>query len=379
MKEITLAGKTGAGVSRIMLGLPLSNLARFCSAEKTVVITDSNVLRLYGKDFSQFRTIVIEPGEEHKTLDTVREIYESLLRFEFDRSSFILGIGGGMVCDIAGYAASTYLRGLSFAFVPTTLLAQVDASVGGKNGVNFKKYKNLVGTFNQPEFVLCDFEVLKTLTQAEIKNGFAELIKHALIGNRSLFSRIERNAKAALALDKAIIEGLVYDSLKVKIGIVTQDEKEKGVRRKLNLGHTFGHALEKTAGLSHGEGVAIGMIMEIRLSQAQGLLQKKDVERIGRMFIHFGLPVSITGTPPPTSGYPGYPVAPSNSRATGASPSSEPCSLGGSLREAIMDAIKRDKKREGEYIHSILLEGIGRTRIEKIKINDIEEIVNDMC
>lgn len=344
MKEITLAGKTGAGASKIMLGLSLNNLASFCSTDKTAVITDSNVHRLYGKDFFQFRTIVVEPGEGHKTLDTVHKIYESLLRFEFDRSSFILGIGGGMVCDIAGYAASTYLRGLSFAFVPTTLLAQVDASVGGKNGVNFKKYKNLVGTFNQPQFVLCDFEVLKTLTAAELKNGFAELIKHALIGNKSLFSRIERNVEAALALDKDTIEGLVYDSLKVKTGIVTQDEKEKGVRRKLNLGHTLGHALEKSLGLSHGEAVAIGMLMEIRLSQAQGLLQKKDVERIGRVLINFGLPVSIKGD-----------------------------------KEAIMDAIKRDKKREGGYIHSILLEGIGRARIEKVKINDIKEIVNDMC
>lgn len=342
MKKIILSGKTG--ISHIMIDFPLSKLTNICQAEKTVVITDTNVYRLYGEHLSLYKTIVVEPGEQRKTLDSVHDIYKKLLGLECDRSSFILGVGGGVICDIAGFAASTYLRGLPFAFAPTTLLAQVDASVGGKNGVNFKGYKNLIGTINQPQFVLCDFDVLKTLSAAELRNGFAEVIKHALIGDKALFSRIEKDREAALSLDKTVIEKIVYDSLKVKTGVVSLDETEKGQRRKLNFGHTFGHAFEKTAGLRHGEAVSIGMLMEARLSEVKGLLQKKDVERIGQMLAMFDLPVSFKGNV-----------------------------------EVIMDAIRKDKKREDEYIHTVLLDGIGKARIEKVNINEIKDIAYDMC
>jgi 3-dehydroquinate synthase len=342
MRRITLAGNTGK--SKIMLDMSLGNLIDFCRIEKTIVITDSNVHRLYGEQFSGYTTIVIEAGEHHKALDTVHNIYKKLLELEFDRSSLVVGIGGGVVCDIAGFAASTYLRGLSFGFVPTTLLAQVDASVGGKNGVNFKDYKNLIGTINQPAFVMCDFETLKTLPEAELRNGFAEVIKHALIGNKTLFSHIERNREAALLLDKDTINSIVYNSLRVKTNIVSQDETEKGDRRKLNFGHTFGHALEKTAGIRHGEAVSIGMIMEAKLSEVKGMLQKKDVDRIKHVLAAFGLPVLFQ-----------------------------------SNAEAIMDAIRKDKKREDEYIYTVLLDGIGKAVIEKIKINIIKEMVYDMC
>jgi 3-dehydroquinate synthase len=342
MKEIALTGNSGK--SRIILGVSLNDLSDLCSVGKVIIITDSNVYRLYGKMFSQYRTVVIEAGEQYKTLYTVHNIYKTLLELEFDRSSYIVGIGGGVVCDIAGFAASTYLRGLPFAFAPTTLLAQVDASVGGKNGVNFQGYKNLIGTINQPEFVMYDFETLKTLPEAELKNGFAEAIKHALISDKAFLSRIERNREAALSLEKDTISRIVYDSLKVKTGIVSRDEKERGERRKLNFGHTFGHAFEKTAGIRHGEAVSIGMIMEARLSEAKGLLQKEDVERIGQVLVMFGLPVSFKGD-----------------------------------KEAVMDAIRKDKKREDEYIHAVLLDGIGKAVIEKVEIAQIREMVDGMC
>jgi 3-dehydroquinate synthase len=342
MKEISLTGSRTT--SRIFVGMSLRNLADLRGIEKTVVITDSNVYRLHGETFSQYRTIVIEPGEQHKTLHTVQRIYEDLLDLECDRSSFILGIGGGVVCDVAGFVASTYLRGLSFGFVPTTLLAQVDASVGGKNGVNFKGYKNLVGTINQPEFVLCDPEVLKTLTRAELKNGFAEVVKQALIGNVALFSRLEKDPEAALSLGKDVVEGIVYDSLMVKTGIVSKDETELGERRKLNFGHTFGHALEKTAGLSHGEAVSVGMVMETRLSEARGLLRGKEVKRIVDTLDGLGLPTAFKGD-----------------------------------REALIDAIRKDKKREDGHIHSVLLEGVGKAVVKAININEIMEIADDMC
>jgi 3-dehydroquinate synthase len=342
MRQIVLTGNTGK--SKIMLDTSLNNLTDFCSIEKTIIITDNNVHRLYGDKFSRYRTIVIEAGEEHKTLDTVHNIYQKLIELEFDRSSYIVGIGGGVICDIAGFVASTYLRGLRLGFVPTTLLAQVDASVGGKNGVNFKGYKNLIGTINQPGFVVCDFETLKTLPKAELRNGFAEVIKHALIGNKALFSRIEKSREAALSLDKDTINRIVYNSLKVKTGIVSCDETEKGERRKLNFGHTFGHAFEKTTGIRHGEAISIGMLMEARLSEVKGMLQKKDVDRIAHVLDAFGLPVSFQGNV-----------------------------------EATMDAIRKDKKREDECIHAILLNGIGKAVIEKININVIKEIAYDMC
>jgi 3-dehydroquinate synthase len=342
MKQIVLKGNTGK--STILPGLSLNNMIDFCSIEKTVVITDENVYRLYGEQFSRYRTIIIEAGEEHKTLDTIHNIYEKLIEFEFDRASFIAGIGGGVVCDVAGFAASTYLRGLHFGFVPTTLLAQVDAGVGGKNGVNFKGYKNIIGTINQPEFVICDFEVLKTLPEAELRNGFAEVIKHALIGDKALFSRIEKNREAALLLDKDMINRIVYDSLKVKTSIVSHDETEKGERRKLNFGHTFGHAFEKTVHIRHGEAVSIGMVMEAKLSENRGMLQKNDVRKIQQLLVAFGLPISFQGD-----------------------------------AEEIMDAIRKDKKREDEYIYAVLLDGIGNAVIEKIKINVIREIAYDMC
>jgi 3-dehydroquinate synthase len=342
MKEISLTGSRTT--SRIFVGMSVRSLADLRSIEKTVVITDSNVYRLHGEAFSRYKTIVIEAGEKHKTFHTVQRIYEDLLDLECDRSSFILGIGGGVVCDVAGFVASTYVRGLSFGFVPTTLLAQVDASVGGKNAVNFKGYKNLVGTINQPAFVLCDPDVLKTLTRAELKNGFAEVVKQALIGNADLFNGLEKDPEAALSLRKDIIEEIVYDSLMVKTGIVAQDETEQSERRKLNFGHTFGHALEKTAGLSHGEAVSVGMVMETRLSEARGLLEEKDVKRIVDVLDSLGLPTAFKGN-----------------------------------REGLIDAIKKDKKREDGWIHSVLLKGVGKAVVEAININEIMEIADDMC
>ncbi len=179
MKSIDFTGNTGS--CRILLGATFDQLGELCDTEKTVVIVDRNVLDLHRDKLSPYRLIEVEPGEQQKTLETVNTIYERFLEWELDRSSTIVGVGGGMVCDMSGFVASTYLRGIPFGFVPTTLLALVDASVGGKNGVNYHGYKNLVGTFNQPGFVLCDFAFLKTLPYDELKNGLAEAIKSALI------------------------------------------------------------------------------------------------------------------------------------------------------------------------------------------------------
>jgi 3-dehydroquinate synthase len=337
VKTIKIKGRDGD--SRIIIGESLLNLGRYVPVEKTVIITDRNVWSLYGKSFPPCRVIKIKPGEKEKNLNTVRKIYEKLAALEADRSSFIVGIGGGVVCDIAGFAASTFLRGVRFGFVSSTLLSQADASVGGKNGVNLGGYKNMVGVFSQPEFVICDLSLLATLPRGELLNGFAEIIKHAVICDKELFDFLEKNCKKALSLDRDITGKLVYDSVKIKSMIVSRDEKEKGERRKLNFGHTFGHAFEKRAGLPHGEAVAAGMVKASEISVKKGLLKKEELERIKKLIKRFGLPLKAV-----------------------------------SDRNKVFDAIKRDKKRNDSSLHFVLLSGIGISVVQEIPISELEKV-----
>lgn len=247
-----------SGECAIALGESVGKLRGYCGrAERIVAIVDSNVLRLHGPRLGDIEIIEAAPGEGNKTLGAIERVYRSLLELEADRSAFVVGIGGGIACDIAGFAASTYMRGLRFGFVPTTLLAMVDASVGGKNGVNFMGYKNIIGTIRQPEFCLCDFELLETLPESEMRNGLAEAVKSAAIGDAGFFSYLEGGWKDALSRKGSAVERVVHDSLRVKIGIVEADETEKGERMKLNFGHTIGHAVEKAAGIPHGEAISI--------------------------------------------------------------------------------------------------------------------------
>jgi len=336
VKTIKIKGSEGDSV--VMVGESLLNLGRYLPVEKTVIITDKNIWHFHGKDFPPCRVIKIEPGENTKNLDTVRHIYERLLEFGVDRSSYIAGIGGGVVCDIAGFAASTFLRGLRFGFVSSTLLSQVDASVGGKNGVNLDGYKNIVGLFSQPEFVICDLDLLSTLPGSELRNGFGEIIKHAAIRDEGLFTFLEENYEKALSLDPEIIERLVYNSVRIKSEIVSRDEKEKGERRKLNFGHTFGHAFEKTLGIPHGEAVGAGMIAAGYLSVKKGFLRQEEFERLIRIVRLFGLPVELTYD-----------------------------------RVKVIDAIRRDKKRENASLHFVFLSGIGSSVVREIRVNELEK------
>ena len=331
------------GDSNILIGEGLENLQKYIASERVVIITDSNVRRLYGKEFPPCEVIEIGMGEKIKNLDTVKAIYRRLLELETDRSSFIVGIGGGVVCDIAGFAASTYMRGVPFGFVSSTLLSQVDASVGGKNGVNFEGYKNMVGVFNQPEFVICDLHLLKTLPQKEILCGLAEVVKHAAIGNSDLFAYLEEQDKKVLQLDEKVLEKAVYDSILIKSGIVNRDEKEKGERRKLNFGHTLGHAIEKTTGAPHGEAVSAGMVAASALSEKKGYLSTEEKKRIEALLKKFQLPTSVQ--------------------------------IDG---KRLLDAVRKDKKREGEEIHFVLLQGIGTAVVEKVSLNELETLVSEM-
>ena len=340
MKELIIHGSNKE--SRILVGESIKNLSKYLLSEKVIVITDTNVNRLYNKEFNQVPIIEIGTGEQIKTLQTVQFIYEKLMEYEADRTSFIIGIGGGIVCDITGFVASTYMRGVRFGFVATTLLAQVDASLGGKNGVNLNKFKNMIGVFNQPDFVLCDMNLLKTLPDREILCGMGEIVKHTLIAYSAMFNYLEENYQKAITLDNQVIEKLVYESVVIKSDVVNKDEKEKGLRRILNFGHTIGHAIEKcSSDITHGEAISIGMVMASAISVNKKLLKKDEYLKIIDLLKKLKLPVSTTID-----------------------------------KQKIIDAMKKDKKREGASINFILLDGIGKTLIESIKVNELEKIIN---
>jgi 3-dehydroquinate synthase len=341
MRELKIRGTSGD--STLYIGESLQNLKDYIPPVKMVIITDSIVKHHYHRDFPSADVIEIGMGEKIKNLDTVRMVYEKLIEFEVDRSSFIVGIGGGIVCDIAGFVASTYLRGVRFGFVSSTLLSQVDASVGGKNGVNFGGYKNMVGVFNQPEFVICDMGLLKTLPNKEVLCGMAEIVKHAAIGNAALFSYLETHYEKALRLDHEVIERLVWDSVLLKSTVVNRDEKEAGERRKLNFGHTFGHAIEKTAGVPHGEAISVGMVIASALSEKRGYLLSEDMKRIESLLKRLGLPTRLQFN-----------------------------------REKVLEALRRDKKRQSENIHFVLLQSLGHAIVEKISIKELETVIEEM-
>ncbi len=327
--------------SRILIGESIGNLHQCLPQDKTIIITDENILKIYGSIFPPAPVITIGTGEQNKTLETLNFIFDKMVMYEADRSTFILAIGGGIVCDVAGFAASIYMRGLRYGFVSTSLLSQVDASVGGKNGVNFRKYKNILGVFNQPEFVIIDTSMLKTLDEREYISGFAEIIKAAAIRDEVLFSYLENNYEAALKKEAAVLEKIIYDSVLIKSRVVENDEKEKGERRILNFGHTFAHAIEHKTGMLHGEAVSIGMALASDLSVKMGHLNKTDQERLLGLLHNMQLPVNMN-----------------NHDA-----------------KSLVDAMKMDKKREGENLHMVFLDRIGHAIIETISFNQLEKIL----
>jgi len=339
MQTFTVDGRQGQ--SLIHVGERLSRVGEHIPAGTTpVIVTDKNIYRLYGKDFPDGPVIIIGTGEKNKTLATIEYILGQLVELGCDRSSFILGIGGGIVCDITGFAASIFLRGVKFGFVSTSLLSQVDASVGGKNGVNLDAYKNMVGVFNQPEFVICDIDMLATLPEAEISNGLAEIVKHGLIKDIGLLEFIEANQQKAMNLDRDTIFRLVADSVDIKSRVVQADEREAGERRKLNFGHTIGHAFEKLDQSGHGRAVAAGMVAAAEFSQKKEYIDQADVDRIKDLLLGLKLPVQAN-----------FPV------------------------NEIIAAASRDKKKQGDHLFFVFLKTLGQARVEKISFNEMNEFI----
>lgn len=341
----TIHIKTDSGESGIFLGEKLENLRKYLPKDKKVVIlTDENIMKHYSIHLQGFDIIQMGLGEKNKTLQTLEMIFDEFIRLEVDRSSFLVAVGGGIVCDVAGFAASSFMRGIKFGFVSTTLLSQVDASVGGKNGVNFRGYKNMVGVFAQPQFVICDVTMFKTLDSREFISGFAEIIKAAAIRDKNLFGYLEANASKALNYNEEVLEKVIYDSVRIKAQVVQNDEKEKGERRILNFGHTFAHSIEKNLGILHGEAVSIGMVLASKASVKLGLLTQAEADRIEKLLTAYQLPVKLNLD-----------------------------------KTKVYDALLKDKKREGDFIHLVLLQGLGNAVVQKVSIKDMEEIVNDLC
>jgi 3-dehydroquinate synthase len=334
----TIEISTETRVSKIVIGESLRNLSSYLPSGKSIIITDNNILKHYGNSLPSLPVISIGLGEKNKTLETLTFIFDKLIEYEADRSTFIVAIGGGIVCDVAGFAASVFMRGLRFGFVSTSLLSQVDASVGGKNGVNFRGYKNMLGVFNQPEFVIIDTTMLETLDKREFHSGFSEIVKAAAIKDESLFRYLEEHYKEALQKEPVVMEKLIFDSVQIKSHVVEQDEKEEGERKKLNFGHTFAHAIEHQTGMLHGEAVSIGMVLAAGLSFRLDLLQKYESDRVTQLLSNLKLPVTMKLD---------YP--------------------------ALISAMKKDKKREGDFLHMVFLNHIGNAIIHKISYKQLEK------
>ena len=286
----------------------LPNLGKECRRLKLgtrcALITDSKVGPIYSKTaMSSLRKSGFEPieirvpaGETAKSLKTIQSSYDKLAKHRIERSSFIVALGGGVVGDMAGFLAASYLRGIGFVQVPTTLLSQVDSSVGGKVGVNLKAGKNLVGAFYQPRLVLCDLNTIKTLPKRELRAGLAEVIKYGIIEDSKLFQRIERKMSKLLSLDTTEMAYIVARSCQIKAKIVEQDETENGLRAILNYGHTIGHALEAISSYGkflHGEAISIGQVAASKISRDLLGLSQSEVDRIEALFTAAGLPTKI--------------------------------------------------------------------------------------
>lgn len=280
------------------------DLKNYCDFGKIAIITDSKVEKLYGQKLLEIlqdfgipaKLFSFPQGEASKNMDTVVKLARAMVQAGFDRKDLILALGGGVVGDVAGFLASIYLRGIPFVQIPTTLLAQVDSSIGGKTGVDLPEGKNLLGTFYQPKRVYIDLSVLNTLPLSEIKNGLAEIIKYGCILKTKLFQFIKNKGKALYKLNPQDLGYLIYESCSAKAYVVSRDEKEAGLRRVLNFGHTIGHALETLSNyqVPHGYCVAVGMLVEARLSEVLGVAEKPVYEPLKSLLIDLEMPNRIS-------------------------------------------------------------------------------------
>ena len=320
---------------------------------RVLVITSKTVEGLYGNAISSFlknygmdnfAVMALPDGESTKSLKYLSDIHDRLVENRFERSDFIIAFGGGVIGDISGFAAATYLRGINFIQVPTTLLADVDSSVGGKTGIDHPKGKNLIGAFYQPKAVLIDADLLKSLDKRELINGFAEVIKYGAILDAGFFAYLEDGYEKVLSYDKNALTHIIQRSCSIKAEVVKEDEKEAGLRSALNFGHSLGHAIETLynyESIKHGEAIAIGMVFAAALSKKIGLCSEETVKRIENLIRNSGLPADIPDFTP----------------------------------EQYINAMKLDKKVSEKQIKFVLVKDIGRYEFRKLDFGEIYDFL----
>lgn len=305
--------------------------------EKTVMITDEHVFAKHKKKFKGWNTIVLKAGEKYKVQQTVDVVIDQLIAFGADRKTTLVGVGGGVVTDITGYVAGIYMRGIRFGFVPTSLLAMVDASIGGKNGIDVGVYKNMVGLIRQPAFLLYDISFLKTLPKAEWQNGFAEIIKHACIKDAVMFRQLQKHKLSDYQKNPKLLSVLIEQNVLIKTKVVVNDEFEQGERKLLNFGHTLGHAIENMYELSHGQAISIGMTYAAVMSQQ--LKHFTGAEMVAQVLEKYGLPTFATFN-----------------------------------TKKAFKILMMDKKKDNVSINYILLEKIGKGVVQPLLFVQLQEI-----
>lgn len=315
-----------------------SNLEKIVSKENAVIITDDHLFDKHKKKFKGWNTIVLKPGEAYKVQQTVDVIIDQLIAFGADRKTTLIGVGGGVVTDMTGYVAGIYMRGIKCGFVPTSILAMVDASIGGKNGIDVGVYKNMVGLIRQPQFLLYDLSFLKTLPQAEWQNGFAEIIKHACIKDAAMFELLQNNSLTSFKKNPTLLAALIQRNALIKTKVVVNDEFEQGERKLLNYGHTLGHAIENMYELSHGQAISIGMTYAALMSaQIKGF---KDAEKVIALLAKYGLPTFADFD-----------------------------------KKKAFKTLQMDKKKDAQSINYILLQKIGKGVIQSLTFIELETIL----
>ncbi|SKA06932.1 3-dehydroquinate synthase [Sediminibacterium ginsengisoli] len=318
-----------------------ADLGKLVVQEQAVLLTDEHVFAAHQKKFRGWNTIVLKPGEEYKVQQTVDMVIDQLIDLGADRKTTLIGVGGGVITDITGYVAGIYMRGIPCGFVPTSVLAMVDASIGGKNGIDVGVYKNMVGLIRQPSFLLFDYSFLKTLPRAEWQNGFAEIIKHAAIKDAPMFRQLQQRKLTDYRKDDRLLATLIEKNALIKTKVVMNDEFEQGERKLLNFGHTLGHAIENMYELSHGQAISIGMTYAAIISQHLNGFGNTD--ELVALLKQYGLPT--------------YAVFD---------------------KEAAFKILQKDKKKEKTSISYILLKNIGKGVQQTIAFAELEKILKQL-
>jgi 3-dehydroquinate synthase len=317
----------------------IQGIDRFSHPENTIFITDENIFSGYAGFFENRKVILIPPGEDSKSFKTIETIIGKLIALQVNKDCLLVGMGGGVVTDITGFAAAIYMRGVHFAFIPTSLLAMVDAAIGGKNGISFGSYKNIIGTIQQPDWIFFDQTLLNTLPPEEWIHGFAEIIKYAVVLDRNLYLMLEQYSLEEFKENPGLTAKILHTCTQIKAHLVEQDVLDKGNRRLLNFGHTAGHAIEKLENIPHGFAVAKGMVIALQFSEEILSFQSSEKERVLELIRKYHLPTAIQ------------------------------CS-----KHDILSIIQMDKKREKDSVNFILVKSIGEGFILPLPMQQLKDL-----